>query len=100
VEKLKDKTLMKTVQENLYEAQKNYEALNNQLLEELPYLIEKCSTVMQKCFTLYLRALGDIHKRIRFQLFNLLFGQVRKLKLSFARFISSQWQVVQAKRLR
>ena len=71
-EKLKDKTLIKTVQENLYEAKKNYEALNNQLLEELPSLIEKCSFIFGKCLTLYLTALKNIHEKIRVQLSSLL----------------------------
>ena len=59
-------------QDSLYEAQKNYEALNNQLLEELPNLIEKCSYIFDKCFKLYLTALRNIHERIRFQLKNLI----------------------------
>jgi hypothetical protein len=69
---LRDKALMKTAQENLYEAQKNYEALNNQLLEELPSLIEKCSKIFERCFILYLVALKNIHESIRLQLSNLI----------------------------
>ena len=60
------------MQDNLYEAQKNYEALNNQLLEELPNLIEKCSTIFKMCFHLYLNALRNIHEKIRFELFKLI----------------------------
>ena len=71
-EKNKEKNLIKAVQENLYECQKNYEALNNQLLEELPKLIEKCSFIFDKCFKLYLTALKNIHEKVRSQLTNLI----------------------------
>jgi len=79
-EKTKEKHLVKAVQENLYEAQKNYEALNNQLLEELPNLIEKCAYIFNKCFKLYLIALKSIHEKVGSQLKNLILEPpVRKL---------------------
>ncbi len=71
-EKTKEKNLAKTVQESLYETQKNYEALNNQLLEELPDLIDKCAYIFNKCFNLYLIALRSIHEKVGSQLKNLL----------------------------
>lgn len=71
-EKNKEKHLAKAVQENLYESQKNYEALNNQLLEDLPSLIEKCSYIFDKCFKLYLIALKNIHEKVGSQLKNLI----------------------------
>ena len=71
-EKPREKNSLKQVQDNLYEAQKNYEALNNQLLEELPILIDKSSMIFERCFILYLIALKNIHESIRQQLSNLM----------------------------
>lgn len=72
-EKNKEKNnLIKAVQENLYECQKNYEALNNQLIEDLPNLIEKCSYIFAKCFKLYMSALKNIHEKVQYQLRNLI----------------------------
>jgi hypothetical protein len=52
------------VEDNLYETQKNYEALNNQLLEELPILIEKSFIIVDKCVTLYLIAVKNMNESI------------------------------------
>ncbi len=62
--RMKDKSLLKILQENMYDAQKNYEALNNQLHEELPRLIKMCSFIFEKCFKLYLVILKDFHEKI------------------------------------
>lgn len=55
---------LKKIEDNLYEAQKTYEALNNQLLEELPVLIQKSYCVLDKCITVYLTALRHMNESI------------------------------------
>ena len=77
------------MQDNLYEAEKNFEALNNQLLEELPKLIEKCSSIFKKCFFLYLNVLKNIHENIRIQLF----GLKKQVKIKKKYFIFSLSQL-------
>ncbi len=66
--KTREKTLLKAVQENVYDAQKNYEALNNQLLEELPNLIVISSSMLEKCFRLYLAMVKDFHEKMGWNL--------------------------------
>ena len=58
----------KHARDHLSECQKNYEALNNQLLEDLPPLIDRCALVFAHCFQLYLLALTNIHAQVRAQL--------------------------------
>ncbi len=55
----------------LYEAQKNYEALNNQLLEELPVLNGNCLYLLQKCLNLYLHTIRNMNENISMQISSL-----------------------------
>ncbi|CAF0837962.1 unnamed protein product [Brachionus calyciflorus] len=72
IERSKDKLTYKTNQENLVESKKNFEALNNQLIEELPHLVLKCSIIFDKCFQIFALLKRNIYQTTNFEIQNLI----------------------------
>ncbi len=60
----KDKAIVKNYEDDIYDAQKNYEALNNQLIEELPILNQNCLLLLRKCLNLYLHGIKVMNEKI------------------------------------
>lgn len=52
------------VQEELFTAKSNYEALNQQLLEELPMLLDAATNILVKCITSFASARKLLSGRI------------------------------------
>jgi len=67
------------VQEELFTAKSNYEALNEQLLEELPILLDAATNILVKCITLFASARKLLSGRITKQYLTLC--EVFRLKL-------------------
>jgi hypothetical protein len=63
IEKLNDKNILRQNLNNLVEAQQNFEALNSQLVEDLPKLTMSCAAIFDKCFKIYANAMKSIHNR-------------------------------------
>jgi len=67
------------VQEELFTAKTNYEALNQQLLEELPILLDAATNILVKCITSFANARKLLSGKITKQYLTLC--EVFRLKL-------------------
>ncbi|XP_015766908.1 PREDICTED: dynamin-binding protein-like [Acropora digitifera] len=65
IDKIKDRDKLKTAKEELEIAKKNYEALNTQLLEEIPGFTEKCMTLVVDCMKNFALAHNNFYHQIR-----------------------------------
>lgn len=65
IDKIKDRDKLKTAKEELKIAKKNYEALNTQLLEEIPGFTEKCMTLVVDCMKNFALAHNNFYHQIR-----------------------------------
>ena len=52
----------------MIEAQQNFEALNSQLIEDLPKLTLNCSLIFIRSFNIYLNQFKSINTRVTFDL--------------------------------
>jgi hypothetical protein len=58
------------------EAKQNFEALNSQLIEDLPKLIDNCSLIFKQCFKIYALYMKKFNDRV--------FGDLSKINTFFS----------------
>jgi hypothetical protein len=64
IEKLNDRHIVRQHLSNLVEAEQNFDALNGQLIEDLPRLTHSCSFVFGKCLRVYASIMKSINYRV------------------------------------
>lgn len=65
IDKIKDREKLKTAKEELELAKKNYEALNTQLLEEIPGFTQKCMSLVVDCLKNFTLAHNRFYHQIQ-----------------------------------
>ena len=63
------------MRERLDESQKDFEALNSQLVDELPLLLAKCARIFHLCFERYVKGVQTVHHSLFMQLSALITSQ-------------------------